>query len=42
MTQIPVTGLAHDLAKRQEDGNPIRVCIIGSGEMGTDLVVAIR
>ena len=39
---ISATGLAADLAKRDDDGNPIRVCIIGAGEMGTDLVTAIR
>ena len=42
MAQIPVTGLAYALAKRQEDDKPIRVCVISAGEMGTDLVVAIR
>ncbi len=40
--KISATGLAADLAQRDEDGNPIRVCIIGAGEMGTDLVTAIR
>ncbi|MEE9375781.1 MAG: Gfo/Idh/MocA family oxidoreductase, partial [Rhizobiaceae bacterium] len=39
---LSTTGLAADLAKRDEEGNPIRVCIIGAGEMGTDLVTAIR
>lgn len=39
---IPVTGLTHALAERERAGNPIRVCIIGAGEMGTDLVTAIR
>ncbi|MGI9366124.1 MAG: NAD(P)H-dependent oxidoreductase [Rhizobiaceae bacterium] len=40
--KISATGLAADLARRAEDGNPVRVCIIGAGEMGTDLVTAIR
>lgn len=39
---ISQTGLAAALAQREEDNNPIRVAIIGSGEMGTDLVTAIR
>ena len=37
-TQIALTGLARDLAARAETGRPIRVGVIGSGEMGTDLV----
>lgn len=40
--KISATGLAADLACRADDGNPVRVCIIGAGEMGTDLVTAIR
>jgi predicted homoserine dehydrogenase-like protein len=35
----PATGLAIDLVKRMErEGRPIRVGLIGSGEMGTDIV----
>jgi predicted homoserine dehydrogenase-like protein len=35
----PATGLAADLARRlDETGRPIRVGLIGSGEMGTDIV----
>ena len=35
----PTTGLATDLARRLEStGRPIRVGLIGSGEMGTDIV----
>jgi len=37
-TSIALTGLARDLAARAETGKPIRVGVIGSGEMGTDLV----
>ncbi|KKB85303.1 homoserine dehydrogenase [Devosia limi DSM 17137] len=37
-SQIALTGLARDLAARAETGKPIRVGVIGSGEMGTDLV----
>ena len=38
MTNVARTGLARDLARRAEEGRPIRVGVIGSGEMGTDLV----
>src|SRR5438045_1055350 len=35
----PATGLAADLARRlEEKGRPIRIGLIGSGEMGTDIV----
>jgi predicted homoserine dehydrogenase-like protein len=37
-TKIALTGLARDLAARAVSGKPIRVGVIGSGEMGTDLV----
>ena len=37
-TRIALTGLARDLAERAATGKPIRVGVIGSGEMGTDLV----
>ncbi|HWV20921.1 MAG TPA: NAD(P)H-dependent oxidoreductase [Devosia sp.] len=36
--KIALTGLARDLAARADTGKPIRVGVIGSGEMGTDLV----
>ena len=35
------TGLAADLRQRETDENPIRVGVIGCGEMGTDLVTQI-
>jgi predicted homoserine dehydrogenase-like protein len=35
---IHLTGIARDLAARAEAGKPIRIGVIGSGEMGTDLV----
>ncbi len=38
MTNVHLTGLARDLATRAEAGKPIRIGVIGSGEMGTDLV----
>jgi Predicted homoserine dehydrogenase len=41
MTNVAPTGLARDLLKRAEEGRPVRVGIIGCGEMGTDLVTQI-
>lgn len=38
---IVARGLAADLATREASGKPIRVGIIGCGEMGTDLVTQI-
>ncbi|MCO5063372.1 MAG: NAD(P)H-dependent oxidoreductase [Rhizobiaceae bacterium] len=38
MQSIALTGLARDLARRAEEGRPVRIGVIGSGEMGTDLV----
>jgi predicted homoserine dehydrogenase-like protein len=38
ITNVKLTGLARDLAARADAGKPIRVGVIGSGEMGTDLV----
>jgi predicted homoserine dehydrogenase-like protein len=38
MTNVALTGLARDLARRADDGRPVRIGVIGSGEMGTDLV----
>ncbi len=38
MTNVSLTGLARDLAERAETGRPVRIGVIGSGEMGTDLV----
>jgi len=38
MTNVALTGLARDLAKRAAEGKPVRIGVIGSGEMGTDLV----
>ena len=32
------TGLARDLAERQYSGRPIQIGLVGSGEMGTDIV----
>ena len=38
LTNVALTGLARDLARRADEGRPIRIGVIGSGEMGTDLV----
>jgi len=38
LTNVHPTGIARDLAARAESGRPIRIGVIGSGEMGTDLV----
>ncbi|MHB1103096.1 MAG: NAD(P)H-dependent oxidoreductase [Devosia sp.] len=38
MTNVHLTGLARDLKDRADAGRPIRIGVIGSGEMGTDLV----
>ena len=38
MTNVAQTGLARDLARRAAEGRPVRIGVIGSGEMGTDLV----
>jgi predicted homoserine dehydrogenase-like protein len=37
-SNVTLTGLARDLAARADSGKTIRVGVIGSGEMGTDLV----
>src|SRR5690606_35150809 len=38
MTNVELTGLARELARRADEGRPVRIGVIGSGEMGTDLV----
>ncbi len=38
MTNVALTGLARELAERAAAGKPVRIGVIGSGEMGTDLV----
>lgn len=37
-TNVAVTGLARDLKRRADEGAPIRIGLIGCGEMGTDIV----
>lgn len=41
MTNVAPTGLARDLARRAEEGRPVRIGIIGCGEMGTDIVTQV-
>ncbi|MEQ1770450.1 MAG: homoserine dehydrogenase [Devosia sp.] len=38
LANVHLTGLARDLAARADANKPIRIGVIGSGEMGTDLV----
>src|ERR1700749_4283488 len=42
MHTITPRGLAADLKKRAASGRPIRIGLIGSGEMGTDIVTQVR
>lgn len=37
-TNVALTGLAKDLARRAESERPIRIGLVGAGEMGTDIV----
>ena len=37
-SNVALTGLAKELQARAESGKPIRIGLIGSGEMGTDIV----
>lgn len=37
-TNVALTGLARDLAARAGTGKPIRIGLVGAGEMGTDIV----
>jgi len=38
---VAPTGLARDLVEREKSGKPIRIGLIGSGEMGTDIVTRV-
>ena len=40
-TNVALTGLARDMQARAETGRPIRIGLIGSGEMGTDIVTRV-
>ncbi|MFM2355893.1 MAG: hypothetical protein RLZZ528_1629 [Pseudomonadota bacterium] len=37
-TNVALTGLARDLAAREASGRPVRIGLVGAGEMGTDIV----
>ena len=37
-TNVALTGLAKDLAARAATGKPVRIGLVGAGEMGTDIV----
>lgn len=41
MTNVALTGLARDLALRADEGKPVRIGLIGCGEMGTDIVTQV-
>ncbi|WP_455477684.1 NAD(P)H-dependent oxidoreductase [Bartonella sp. B41] len=40
-SNVNLTGLAHDLKQRAEINKPIRIGLIGCGEMGTDLLSSV-
>src|SRR6478736_10324195 len=40
-SNVSLTGLARDLEERAKSGRPIRIGLIGSGEMGTDIVTRV-
>ena len=41
MINVALTGLARDLARRADEGKPVRVGLVGCGEMGTDIVTQV-
>ncbi|WP_422368211.1 NAD(P)H-dependent oxidoreductase [Pelagibius sp.] len=40
-TNVELTGLAKDLAARADAGRPLRIGLVGAGEMGTDIVTQV-
>lgn len=40
-TNVALVGLARDLKERADSGKPIRIGLIGAGEMGTDIVTQV-
>ena len=40
-SNVALTGLARDLAARGATGRPIRIGLVGAGEMGTDIVARV-
>lgn len=41
MTNVALTGLARELDRRADAGKPVRIGLIGCGEMGTDIVTQV-
>ena len=37
-SNVELIGLAKDLAELEQNGNPVRLGLIGCGEMGTDII----
>lgn len=40
-SNVALTGLARDLAAREAEGRPIRIGLVGTGEMGTDIFTGV-
>lgn len=40
-SNVALSGLAFDLAERQKSGKPIRIGLVGTGEMGTDIFTGV-
>jgi predicted homoserine dehydrogenase-like protein len=40
-SNVALVGLARDLAERQKSGKPIRIGLVGTGEMGTDIFTGV-
>ena len=40
-TNVSLTGLAKDLEERADTGKPIRIGLVGCGEMGTDVITRV-
>lgn len=38
---VQLVGLAAELKARAQEGNPIRICLVGTGEMGTDIFTQV-
>ncbi len=40
-SNVALTGLARDLARLEAEGKPIRIGLVGTGEMGTDILTGV-
>jgi len=40
-SNVALTGLARDLARLEDQGKPIRIGLVGTGEMGTDIFTGV-